>query len=53
MKQPVESRQLILDRIRSATPSAAGDASQLADAYEALPAPTSVAALYPRPPASS
>jgi len=37
MKQPVESRQLILDRIHAATPAAAGDASQLADAYAALP----------------
>ncbi|HME58595.1 MAG TPA: lactate utilization protein C [Terracidiphilus sp.] len=37
MKQPVPSRQRILDRIRAATPSAAKDASQLADAYAALP----------------
>src|ERR1035437_1157791 len=37
MNQPVQSRQLILDRIHAATPSAAGDASQLADAYAALP----------------
>jgi L-lactate dehydrogenase complex protein LldG len=37
MKQPVPSRQLTLDRIRAATPSAVKDASQLADAYAALP----------------
>ncbi|MGO9316901.1 MAG: LutC/YkgG family protein [Terracidiphilus sp.] len=37
MKQPVQSRQLILDRIHAATPTAAKDASQLADAYTALP----------------
>jgi L-lactate dehydrogenase complex protein LldG len=37
MNQPIESRQLILDRIRAATPTAAGDASQLADTYAALP----------------
>jgi L-lactate dehydrogenase complex protein LldG len=37
MNPPVQSRQLILDRIHAATPSAAGDASQLADAYAALP----------------
>jgi L-lactate dehydrogenase complex protein LldG len=37
MSQPVQSRQLILDRIHAATPSAAGDATQLADAYAALP----------------
>jgi L-lactate dehydrogenase complex protein LldG len=37
MKPPVESRQLILDRIHAATPSAAGDVAQLADAYAALP----------------
>jgi L-lactate dehydrogenase complex protein LldG len=37
MNQPVQSRQLILDRIHAATPSAAGDASQRADAYAALP----------------
>jgi L-lactate dehydrogenase complex protein LldG len=37
MNQPVQSRQLILDRIHAAAPSAAGDASQLADAYAALP----------------
>jgi L-lactate dehydrogenase complex protein LldG len=37
MKQPVQSRQLILDRIRTATPSAAKDASQLTEAYAALP----------------
>ena len=37
MKQPVESRQLILDRIRAATPSAAQSTSQLDDAYAALP----------------
>src|ERR1035437_3966266 len=37
MNQPVQSRQMILDRIHAATPSAAGAASQLADAYAALP----------------
>ena len=37
MKQPVTARQLTLDRIRAATPSAAKDASQLAEAYAALP----------------
>jgi L-lactate dehydrogenase complex protein LldG len=37
MKQPIQSRQLTLDRIRAATPSATRDASQLADAYAALP----------------
>jgi L-lactate dehydrogenase complex protein LldG len=37
MSQPVPSRQLILDRIRAATPSAASDAAQLADCYAALP----------------
>jgi L-lactate dehydrogenase complex protein LldG len=37
MKQPVPSRQLTLDRIRAGTPSAAKDASLLADAYAALP----------------
>jgi len=37
MKQPVPSRQRILDRIHAATPSAAKDASQLAAAYAALP----------------
>jgi L-lactate dehydrogenase complex protein LldG len=37
MNQPVPSRQLTLDRIRAATPSAAQDASLLADAYAALP----------------
>jgi L-lactate dehydrogenase complex protein LldG len=37
MKQPIESRQLILDSIRAATPTAAKDASQLAEAYAALP----------------
>jgi L-lactate dehydrogenase complex protein LldG len=37
MKQPVQSRQRILDRIRAATPTAAKDASQLADSYAALP----------------
>jgi L-lactate dehydrogenase complex protein LldG len=37
MNPPVQSRQLILDRIHAATPSAAGDASQLADVYAALP----------------
>jgi L-lactate dehydrogenase complex protein LldG len=37
MKQPIPPRQRILDRIRAATPSAAKDASQLADAYAALP----------------
>ena len=37
MKKPVPSRQRSLDRIRAATPSAAGDASQLAEAYAALP----------------
>lgn len=37
MKLPVQSRQMILDHIHAATPSAAGDASQLADAYAALP----------------
>ncbi|MGD0295382.1 MAG: lactate utilization protein C [Terracidiphilus sp.] len=37
MKQPVPSRQRILDRIRAATPSAAKDAFQLASAYAALP----------------
>jgi L-lactate dehydrogenase complex protein LldG len=37
MKQPIPSRQRILDRIRVATPTAAKDASQLAEAYAALP----------------
>ena len=37
MNQPVQSRQLTLDRIRAATPSAAKDSSQLAAAYAALP----------------
>jgi L-lactate dehydrogenase complex protein LldG len=37
MSQPVPSRKLILDRIRAATPSATSDASQLANAYAALP----------------
>jgi L-lactate dehydrogenase complex protein LldG len=37
MKQPVQSRQLTLDRIRAATPSAAKDASQLAESYATLP----------------
>ena len=37
MNQPVQSRQLILGRIRAATPSAAKDAPQLAVAYAALP----------------
>jgi L-lactate dehydrogenase complex protein LldG len=37
MNQPVQSRQLILDRIHAATPSSAKDASQLAAAYAALP----------------
>jgi L-lactate dehydrogenase complex protein LldG len=34
---PAQSRQLILDRIAAATQSARKDASQLADAYRALP----------------
>jgi L-lactate dehydrogenase complex protein LldG len=37
MNQTIPSRQLILDRIRAATPSAAQDAIQLAEAYAALP----------------
>jgi len=37
MNQPVPSQQLILDRIRVATQSVAKDASQLVDAYAALP----------------
>ncbi|MGA3161441.1 MAG: lactate utilization protein C [Terracidiphilus sp.] len=37
MSQPVPSRQRILDRIRAATPSAAGDAAQLDASYAALP----------------
>jgi L-lactate dehydrogenase complex protein LldG len=37
MNQSDQSRQLTLDRIRAATPSAAKDASQLADSYAALP----------------
>jgi L-lactate dehydrogenase complex protein LldG len=37
MNQPVPSRKLILDRIRAATSSAAQSASQLAEAYAALP----------------
>jgi L-lactate dehydrogenase complex protein LldG len=37
MKQPVPSRQLILDRIHAATPTAAGDASQLTASYAAQP----------------
>jgi L-lactate dehydrogenase complex protein LldG len=37
MKQPVTSRQQILDSIRAATPTAAKDASQLAEAYADLP----------------
>jgi L-lactate dehydrogenase complex protein LldG len=37
MKQPVPSRQRILDRIRAATPSAASDAAQLAASYAELP----------------
>ncbi|MGD0682440.1 MAG: LUD domain-containing protein [Terracidiphilus sp.] len=37
MKQPVQSRQLIRDRIRTATPSAAKNSSQIADSYAALP----------------
>jgi len=36
MNQTVQSRQLTLDRIRAATPSAAKDASQLAGAYASL-----------------
>ncbi|MGD0901604.1 MAG: hypothetical protein ABR924_01555, partial [Terracidiphilus sp.] len=34
---PSQSRQLILDRIGAATQSVKKDASQLADAYRALP----------------
>jgi L-lactate dehydrogenase complex protein LldG len=37
MSAPVQSRQRILDRIRTATLSVAKDASQLADVYAALP----------------
>jgi len=37
MSAPAESRQRILDRIRAATQPVAKDASELADAYAALP----------------